>query len=152
MSARWNEGVAGRIKLTDGAIGYVEYGYAQRAGLALAALENKAGKFIEPSPSVGQATLINTQNDMPDNLRMFFPDPPGEDSYPIVTYSWLMLYGNYPDQKKGRALQDFVMGKSRKARTLPKGWVTAACHHRSAHGPSMSLKKSNKAICNWGKT
>ena len=39
---------------------------------------------------------------------MFFPDPPGEDSYPIVTYSWLMLYGNYPDQKKGRALQDFV--------------------------------------------
>jgi phosphate transport system substrate-binding protein len=108
MSARWNEGVAGRIKITDGAIGYVEYGYAQRAGLALAALENKAGKFIKPSPSVGQATLINTQNDLPDNLRMFFPDPPGEDSYPIVTYSWLMLYGNYSDQKKGRALQDFV--------------------------------------------
>jgi phosphate transport system substrate-binding protein len=108
MLARWNEGVAGRIKITDGAIGYVEYGYAHRAGLALAALENKAGKFIEPSPSFGQATLINTQNDMPDNLRMFFPDPPGEDSYPIVTYSWLMLYGNYPDQKKGRALKDFV--------------------------------------------
>jgi phosphate transport system substrate-binding protein len=108
MSARWNEGVAGRIKITDGAIGYVEYGYALRGGLALAALENKAGKFIEPSPSFGQATLINTQNDMPENLRMFFPDPPGEDSYPIVTYSWLLLYGKYPDQKKGRALQDFV--------------------------------------------
>lgn len=108
MSARWNEGVAGRIKITDGAIGYVEYGYAQRAGLGMAALENKAGKFIEPSPKFGQATLTNTQNDMPENLRMFFPDPPGENSYPIVTYSWILLYGNYPDQKKAGALKDFV--------------------------------------------
>lgn len=36
MSAKGNEGVAGRIKLTDGAIGYVEYGYAQRAGVPMA--------------------------------------------------------------------------------------------------------------------
>ncbi len=108
MSARWNEGVAGRVKITDGAVGYVEYGYAQRAGLAMAALENKAGNFIEPSPARGQATLTNTQNDMPENRRMFFPDPPGENSYPIVTYSWILLYGTYPDQKKAGALKDFV--------------------------------------------
>jgi phosphate transport system substrate-binding protein len=108
MSARGNEGVAGRIKITDGAIGYVEYGYAQRAGLAMAALENKAGKFIEPSPARGQNTLTNTRGDMPANGRMFFPDPPGEDSYPIVTYSWILLYGSYPDQKKATALKDFV--------------------------------------------
>jgi len=108
MSARWNEGVAGRIKITDGAIGYMEYGYAKRAGLGMEALENKAGKFIKPSPKFGQATLTNTQSDMPANLRMFFPDPPGEDSYPIVTYSWILLYGNYPDQKNGGVLKDFV--------------------------------------------
>ncbi|MFZ5453603.1 MAG: phosphate ABC transporter substrate-binding protein PstS [Thermodesulfobacteriota bacterium] len=108
MSARWNEGVAGRVKITEGAIGYLEYSYAQRGGLAMAALENKAGKFIAPSPKFGQATLVNTQNDMPPNLRMFFPDPPGENSYPIVTYSWILLYGNYPDQKKAKALKDFV--------------------------------------------
>jgi len=108
MSARWNEGVAGRIKITDGSIGYVEYGYAQRAALAMAALENKAGKFIEPSPGCGQATLANTQQDMPENRRMFFPDPPGEGSYPIVTYSWILMYGTYPDQKKADALKDFV--------------------------------------------
>jgi phosphate transport system substrate-binding protein len=108
MSARRNEGVAGRIKITDGAIGYVEYSYAKLGGLAMAALENKAGKFIEPSPKFGQATLTNTQNDMPENLRMFFPDPPGENSYPIVTYSWILLYGNYSDQKKARLVKDFV--------------------------------------------
>ena len=108
MLARWNEGIAGRVKLTEGAIGYVELGYAQRAQLAMAALENKAGKFITPTPAAGQATLIATQNDMPANLRMFFPDPPGEDSYPIVTYSWILLYGSYPDQKKAKGLKDFI--------------------------------------------
>ena len=39
----------------------------------------------------------------------FFPDPPGENSYPIVTYSWLLLYGNYPDQAKAKALKEFVI-------------------------------------------
>ncbi len=39
---------------------------------------------------------------------MFFPDPPGENSYPIVTYSWILLYGTYPDPKKAEALKDFV--------------------------------------------
>jgi len=123
MLARGNEGVAGRIKLTDGAIGYVEYGYAQRAGLAMAWLENKAGKFIEPLPKFGQATLSNTQNDMPANLRRFFPDPPGEDSYPIVTYSWILLYGSYPEAKKAKALKDFV-----------KGGLTAGQKHSEALG------------------
>jgi phosphate transport system substrate-binding protein len=108
MSARGNEGVAGRIKITEGAIGYVEYGYAQRAGLSMAALENKSGNFIEPSPARGQATLTNTQDDMPETRRLFFPDPPGESSYPIVTYSWILLYGTYPDQQKAAALKDFV--------------------------------------------
>ncbi|NTW35908.1 MAG: phosphate ABC transporter substrate-binding protein PstS [Syntrophobacteraceae bacterium] len=108
MSARGNEGVAGRIKLTDGAIGYVEYGYAQRAPLAMALVENKAGRFIEPSPAHGQATLTKAQNDMPENRRMFLPDPDGENSYPIVTYSWILLYGSYPDQKKYEVVKDFV--------------------------------------------
>jgi phosphate transport system substrate-binding protein len=108
MSARLNEGVAGRIRITDGAIGYVEYGYARRAGLAMAALENRAGNFVEPSPVRGQATLTVTRNDMPEHRRLFFPDPPGESSYPIVTYSWIMLYGTYPDQKKSEALKDFI--------------------------------------------
>jgi phosphate transport system substrate-binding protein len=108
MAVRWNEGVAGRVKITDGAIGYMEYSYALHAGLAMAALQNKAGKFIAPSGTAGQATLTATANDMPANLRMFFPDPPGADSYPIVTYSWLLLYGSYPDEKKAKELKDFV--------------------------------------------
>lgn len=106
MAARGNEGVAGRIKVSKGAIGYVEYGFAERTGLAVAWLENKAGKFIKPYGGSGLATLLST--DMPDNLRIFFPDPEGEDSYPIVTYTWLMLYQKYDDPQKTAALKQYV--------------------------------------------
>ncbi len=108
MAVRGNEGVAGRVKITEGSIGYMEYGYAQRAGLTMAALENRAGNFIAPSPAGGRDTLRNTQGDMPQNRRVFFPDPQGDSSYPIVTYSWLLLYGKYPDQKKALVLKDFI--------------------------------------------
>lgn len=108
MEARGNEGVAGRIKITDGAIGYVEYGFAMRAGLPMASLENKEGHFIVPTPANGKITLINTADEMPKNLRMFLPDPSGFSSYPIVTYSWLLLNTDYPDPQKGAAIKELV--------------------------------------------
>ena len=106
MTARGNEGVAGRIKLSQGAIGYVEYGIAQRGDLAMAWLENKAGAFIQPHGGSGLATLLNVT--MPDNLRVFAPDPDGEESYPIVTYSWLLLYKTYDNPQKGAAIKNYV--------------------------------------------
>jgi phosphate transport system substrate-binding protein len=106
MAARGNEGVAGRLKMSKGSIGYVEYGIARRAGLAMVWLENRAGQFIEPHGGSGLATLLNTP--LPENLRVFFPDPDGQDSYPIVTYSWLLLYRQYDDAPKLAALKQFA--------------------------------------------
>jgi phosphate transport system substrate-binding protein len=101
-----NEGVAAYIQQTPGALGYVEYGIATRTGLAMAWLENKAGAFIQPHGGSGLASLL--QATLPDNLRAFFPDPDGAYSYPIVTYSWLLLYQRYDDPKKTAALKHFV--------------------------------------------
>ena len=53
MLARGNEGVAHLIKISDGVIGYVEYGFAARLGLPMAALENAAGKFVRPTTRRG---------------------------------------------------------------------------------------------------
>jgi phosphate transport system substrate-binding protein len=105
MAARGNEGVAGRIKLSRGAVGYVEYGIARRAGLSMAWLENKAGEFVQPHGGSRLASLLNIQ--MPENFRVFEPDPIGEDSYPMVTYSWLLLSRHY-DETKAAALKDYV--------------------------------------------
>ena len=49
-----NDGVAATIKQTPGAIGYIEYGFAKITKLPMAWLENKAGKFVEPSLEAGK--------------------------------------------------------------------------------------------------
>jgi phosphate transport system substrate-binding protein len=108
MAARGNEGVAGRIKVSEGSIGYVEYGFAQRLGLPMAALQNRTGQFVAPEAPKIAKVFEDTLYQTPVDLRLFVPDPSGDGVYPIVTYSWLLLYGQYPDVAKGRALKDFV--------------------------------------------
>jgi phosphate transport system substrate-binding protein len=108
MLARGNEGVAARIKLSDGAIGYVEYHFARRLGLPMAHLENRAGRFIEPTEASGQTALARNATKMPPNRRLFLPDPDGPDAYPIVTFSWLLLQERYPDAQKTAALKKFI--------------------------------------------
>jgi phosphate transport system substrate-binding protein len=104
--AEGNEGVAAYVKRTPGSIGYVEFGMAQRTGLAMAWLENKAGRFVEPTGKTGLATLLHAKM-LPDT-QAFFPDPEGEDSYPIVAYTWLLLYRSSNDSKKAEALRRVV--------------------------------------------
>ena len=108
MSVNYNEGVANRIRLSWGAIGYVEYGIAKRAGLSMAVLENRAGKFVAPSVASGMAALTNNVTAMPDNLRLFIPDPLGQDAWPIGSYSWLLLHKNYADPQQGARITKFV--------------------------------------------
>ncbi|MCC6134616.1 MAG: phosphate ABC transporter substrate-binding protein PstS [Candidatus Contendobacter sp.] len=108
MVAPGNEGVAGRIKRSWGSIGYVEYGFAKRLGLPMAHLENKAGVFVEPNLNSGQAALAANVSQIPGNLRVFLPDPDGENSYPIVTFTWLLLYDRYPNPQQSTALKGFV--------------------------------------------
>jgi phosphate transport system substrate-binding protein len=108
MLARGNEGVAGLVKLSEGALGYMEYGFAERLRLPTAQLQNKAGRYVGPSDRSGQAALTSSVARMPDNLRLYLPDPEGEDSYPIVSLTWLLLYERYPDQQKSAALKRFL--------------------------------------------
>ncbi len=108
MRARGNEGVAGRIKVSEGSIGYVEYHFAKRLGLPMAHLQNRAGRFIAPGETSGQTALTRNVTQMPANLRLFMPDPEGEDAYPIVSFSWLLLYDRYQDPAKAAALKKFV--------------------------------------------
>jgi phosphate transport system substrate-binding protein len=108
MRSRGNEGVAGRIKVSEGAIGYVEYHFAKRLGLAMAQLQNRAGRFVAPSETSGQSALARNAQQMPADLRLFLPDPQGDDAYPIVSFSWLLLHDRYADRDKGAALKKFV--------------------------------------------
>jgi len=104
--SKGNEGVTASLKTTPGAIGYVEYGYANSQKLNTVALENKAGKYVTASTASGQAALASVT--LPDNLIAWASDPAAPDAYPIVTYTWLICYRKYPDAKKVAAMQDLL--------------------------------------------
>ena len=101
-----NDGVTAQINQTPGAIGYIEYGFAKTAGLNVAALENKEGSFIMPTDSSASQALAAVE--LPENLRAFISDPEGADSYPIVTYTWLLAYRQYDDPEVAKALEAVI--------------------------------------------
>lgn len=106
LGGKGNEGVTATIKQNEGAIGYVEYGYAKNNGLAMASIQNKAGEFIAPNDESASKTLANVE--LPENLRAFITDPEGADSYPIVTYTWILAYKKYDDPNKAIAVEAMI--------------------------------------------
>ena len=106
VGAKGNEGVTAQILQTEGSLGYVEYGYAKQQDIPVATLENKSGNYIAPSGESASNALSAAT--LPENLRAFVSDPEGEESYPIVTYTWLLAYENYDDPNKLQALKDVI--------------------------------------------
>lgn len=106
VGAKGNEGVTAQIQQTPGAIGYIEYGYAKQNNLKAAALENKAGKFVTYNDQSASKTLEAVQ--LPENLRAFIPDPEGDESYPVVSYTWLLVHQKYSDPTKAKAIEGMI--------------------------------------------
>lgn len=106
VGAKGNEGVTAQIQQTEGSMGYIEYGYAKQNNLAFAALQNKAGKFVVPSDESAGAALASAE--LPPDLRLSIPDPEGEGSYPVVTYTWILAYKTYADAAKAKAMEVMV--------------------------------------------
>jgi phosphate transport system substrate-binding protein len=107
MLAPGNEGVAGRIKISEGSIGYVEYWFAQRLRLRMAALQNKAGLYITPTAHSGELALSGRVAEVKE-LDASVANPADPGAYPITTYSWMFLYPRYADPAKGQAIRDFA--------------------------------------------
>ncbi len=106
VGGKGNEGVTALVKQTPGAVGYVEYGYARNNGLEMASLENKSGEYVAPSDASATSTLASVE--LPANLRVWPSDPEGAGDYPIVTFTWLLVYEEYPDATTKDAVERFV--------------------------------------------
>lgn len=104
--AKGNEGVTAQIQQTPGAIGYTEYSYASQNGLKMAALENKSGNIVEPTPEAGALALKGQT--LPADFALLVPDPAEAQAYPITTLTWLLLYPTYQDAAKGEAVKNMV--------------------------------------------
>jgi phosphate transport system substrate-binding protein len=110
LGAKGNEGVAGQVRQVDGAIGYVELAYVLTNHMAYSLLQNKDGKYVAPSLEGATAAAAGTAASLPANsdFRISIVNAPGAASYPISSFTWILLYQHQADAAKGKKLVDFI--------------------------------------------
>jgi phosphate transport system substrate-binding protein len=117
LGAPGNEGVANGIRGSENSIGYVELAYALTTGMPFAFIQNQAGNFVEPTLASTEAAVAASAATLPagdaswNNVTVV--NAPGGDSYPIASFSYLLLYKELADNPtmtdaKARALLGFI--------------------------------------------
>jgi phosphate transport system substrate-binding protein len=106
VGAKGNEGVAGQVSSTPGAIGYVELAYVIENHMPAALLQNRDGKWVACSPE-GVAAAAATKPEV-SATNFSIVDSAGPNSYPISGYSWVVVYKNQSDRNRGKVLYDVL--------------------------------------------
>jgi phosphate transport system substrate-binding protein len=106
LGAKGNEGVAGQVKQTPGAVGYVESIYAVQNQMAFADLKNAAGQFVKATADSVTEAIANAQ--IPDDFRFSIVNPAGKAAYPIAGATWLLVYEKQKDAAKGKKMVEFL--------------------------------------------
>src|ERR1700686_4173858 len=102
VGASGNSAVAQAITSTEGAVGYVELAYVVQTGMHQAALKNANGKFVTASVAGATAAAAQNTNVSPTNFSI--TNEPGDTTYPIAGFSWVILRTSYSDTAKGKAI------------------------------------------------
>jgi len=129
--ARGNDGVAAKVKGTAYSIGYVEYSYAVANKLSFAALKNRDGYFVLPSPQSVSEALRRGAQDLPEPSQYWgdvprsFIDKEGRDTYPIVGLVYVFIYTDLP-RDKAIALSAFfrwILTEGQRQDNLVEGYL-----------------------------
>ena len=105
--AKGNEGIAGTVKNTKGAIGYVEFVYAAANKLVTTELQNKAGKFVKPSEAAFEAAAANADWKGAKNFAASMIDTAGDTTWPIVSATFILLPKKPTNAEQSRATMKF---------------------------------------------
>jgi phosphate transport system substrate-binding protein len=108
VGGKGNEGVAGMVRQTPGSLGYVELIYALQTQIPVGAVQNAAGQYVRPSVDSVTAAAAGAADDVPDDFRVSITNPPGNEAYPIASFTWLLLYEEPPDRAQGRVMVEFL--------------------------------------------
>ncbi len=103
-----NEGVAGMVKQTPGAIGYVEFFYALKEKMGYGSVENEAGVYLKANLETVTAAAAGAAKKMPADFRVSITNAPGKNAYPIASFTWLLIPTRIEDPQKRTALVSFL--------------------------------------------
>jgi phosphate transport system substrate-binding protein len=115
-SVRWplgigqkgNEGVAGMVRNSPFSFGYVELIYAVQNKMSYGIVRNAAGKWVKASTAGVTAAAAADSKEMPADYRVSITNAPGAESYPISSFTWLLIPIQSQDPAKGKVLHDFL--------------------------------------------
>ena len=134
LGGKGNEGVTQQVKQSDGGLGYVELIYAKGNKLGYAQIKNAAGSFVDPSLESVSAAAASAKFAPNTDFRVSITNAPGAASYPISSFTWLLVRPNMKDATKAKALKTFLewmitdeaqqMGAALDYAPLPKPVVT----------------------------
>ena len=108
LGGKGNEGVAGVVREQPGGLGYIELAYAVQNKIPYAFVQNQAGNFIEPTLDSVTAASNAFGADLPEDMGQLLVNAPGDDSYPIAGYTFLLIYQDMPDCTTAQKLVEFV--------------------------------------------
>jgi phosphate transport system substrate-binding protein len=106
IGGKGNEGVAGIVSQTPGAIGYVELIYALQNKMSFGAVQNASGESVTASPD--SVTKAAAGASIPPDFRVSITNPPGAGAYPIASFTWILLYKEPQDVQRSRVMVDFM--------------------------------------------
>jgi phosphate transport system substrate-binding protein len=104
VGGKGNEGVAGQVTQTPGAIGYVELAYVIENKISSAFIENKAGKYVQASVASVRAAAASNVDISPTDFSIV--DAGGAAAYPIAGYSWAFVYQEPKDKARAKLVVD----------------------------------------------
>ncbi|HET6371040.1 MAG TPA: phosphate ABC transporter substrate-binding protein PstS [Nitrospiria bacterium] len=108
LGGKGNEGVAGLVKQSPYSIGYVELIYAEQNKISYGLVKNSAGHFIKASLETTSNAAAGAAKAMPADFRVSITNAPGDETYPIATFTWLLIPEKISDPVKGKAIVGFL--------------------------------------------
>ncbi len=108
LGGKGNEGVTQQVKQSPGSIGYVELIYALSNNLPAARIRNSAGTLVPATLKSVAAAAVGTRFPPDTDFRVSITNAPGPDSYPISSFTWLLIRTEDPDSSRAETIRDFI--------------------------------------------
>ena len=108
IGQKGNEGVAGMVRNSQFSFGYVELIYAEQNHMSFGDVKNSSGKWVKASTEGVTAAAAAAIKTIPADYRVSITNAPGATSYPISSFTWLLVPQHFDDAAKGKVMVEFL--------------------------------------------
>jgi phosphate transport system substrate-binding protein len=108
LAGKGSSGVAGLVETNSYSIGYADTVYATENNLPVAAVQNREGQFVIPTIQSVSAAASQFSSQLQSDTRVSIVNAPGADSYPIATFTYILVWRDQTDLSKGYAISHFL--------------------------------------------